>query len=166
MTWAVVPLTFFEARFTCSLTSCCNLSGASPDDGRFPGEDVADARQQLVWVDRTGGVEAIDTIPPKGYRTPRLSGASAIKCYSGSQKLVPDRGGPASTENRFHATPSYRGRVRRSHLEPAVDRNDGPGDVPGALIQEEPYTPCDLLGLSEAAERDATDDSVDHVLRQ
>ena len=25
-----------EAGFACSLTSCCNLSGASPDDGRFP----------------------------------------------------------------------------------------------------------------------------------
>ena len=24
------------ASFVCSLTSCCNLSGASPDDGRFP----------------------------------------------------------------------------------------------------------------------------------
>ena len=29
-------LTSHEARFVCSLTSCCNLSGASPDDGRFP----------------------------------------------------------------------------------------------------------------------------------
>jgi hypothetical protein len=25
-----------RVRFKCSLTSCCNWSGASPDDGRFP----------------------------------------------------------------------------------------------------------------------------------
>lgn len=45
------------------------------------------------------------------------------------------------------------------HLEPAVDGDDGPGDVAGVVVEEKGHCTGDFRGLAEAPDRNPIDDT-------
>ena len=66
------PVSLVQGVVRANYTASANYT-VSNDGTLFYLADSAGFASPLVWVDRTGSVEVIETIPSKGYGTPRLS---------------------------------------------------------------------------------------------